>query len=80
MVLLKTELPCWRWRYGEILKFKCIFGEQTLAKVEDFEFRIFGFLILKLQYLGGGGGGGGCVGARRHEFTPSPMKPGLKNI
>ena len=24
------------------------------------------------------GGGGGWVGARRHEFTPSPMKPGLK--
>ena len=31
-----------------------------------------------MRYLGGGGGGGGWVGALRHEFTPSPMNPGLR--
>ena len=44
----------------------------------DFDFGIL--KNFKLVYLGGGGGGGGWVGARRQEFTPSPMKPGLKYL
>ena len=45
MVLLKTELPRWRWRYIELLKLKCIFGEPTLAEVDNFDFGIFGIFF-----------------------------------